>query len=67
MLEGDEPLTYMWTAAEGALTADGAVATWEAPRIRGPATIIVDVTDAHGNTNSGQVLMYVEDCTCAFT
>lgn len=64
--EGDEPLVYAWTADLGTLAADGAVATWTAPDERGPATITVAVTDAHGNTNSGQVLMFVEDCTCAF-
>lgn len=66
VLEGDEPLTYAWTVDHGKLTADGATATWEAPEERGPATITVAVTDVHGNTNTGQVLMYVEDCTCAF-
>lgn len=66
VLEGDGPFTYAWTADEGILTADGAVATWQAPAVRGPATIKVAVTDAHGNTNSGQLLMYAEDCTCAF-
>jgi len=64
--EGDEPLVYSWTADLGTLAADGAVAVWTAPDERGPATITVSVTDAHGNTNSAQVLMFVEDCTCAF-
>ncbi len=64
--EGDGPFTYAWTVDEGILTADGAVATWQAPETRGPATIAVAVTDALGNTNSGQLLMYAEDCTCAF-
>jgi hypothetical protein len=64
--EGDEPLVYVWTTDKGTLAAEGAVATWTAPEERGPATITVAVTDAHGNTNSGQVLMYVEDCTCVF-
>jgi large repetitive protein len=66
VLEGDAPFTYTWSADEGTLTTDGAVATWQAPRVRGQATIKVDVTDALGNTRSGQVLMYAEDCTCAF-
>jgi hypothetical protein len=30
------------------------------------ATITVDVTDVNGNTATGVVLMYAEDCTCAF-
>ncbi len=66
VLEGDGPFTYAWTADKGALTANGAVATWQAPAVRGPATIKVAVTDAHGNTNTGQLLMLAEDCTCAF-
>ncbi len=64
--EGDGPFSYAWTVDEGILTADGAVATWQAPETRGPATIAVAVTDALGNTNSAQLLMYAEDCTCAF-
>jgi len=64
--EGDGPFSYAWTVDEGVLTADGAVATWQAPETRGPATIAVAVTDALGNTNSAQLLMYAEDCTCAF-
>ena len=66
VLEGDEPLTYVWSADNGTLTADGAVATWEAPQRAGPATITVAVTDGHGDTNSTQLLMFVEDCTCKF-
>ena len=66
VLEGDEPYTYEWSVDEGTLTADGSTAIWEAPGTRGPATITVAVTDAAGNTNSAQALMYVEDCTCAF-
>jgi hypothetical protein len=66
VLEGDGPFTYAWTVDEGILATDGATATWQAPEVRGPATIKVEVTDAHGNTNAGQVLMYSEDCTCAF-
>jgi hypothetical protein len=66
VLEGEGPFTYAWTADDGVLTASGAIATWQAPETRGPATIIIDVTDTHGTTTSGQVLMYAEDCTCAF-
>ena len=67
VLKGEEPLTYEWSTDVGNLTADGsAVATWEAPEVRGPATITVDVTDVNGNTATGVVLMYAEDCTCAF-
>ncbi len=66
VVEGDEPYTYAWSVDNGTLTADGAVATWTAPDKAGPAKITVDVTDALGNTNSGQLLMYVEDCTCKF-
>ncbi len=66
VVEGDEPFTYAWTVDQGTLTADGATARWDAPEERGPATISVDVTDMHGNTTTGIVLMYVETCTCAF-
>lgn len=66
VLEGSEPYTYAWTADWGTLTADGAVARWDAPEERGPATIQVDVTDVNGNTTRGVVLMYVETCTCMF-
>ena len=64
--DGDGPYTYAWTADWGTLTADGAVARWDAPDEQGPATIQVDVTDANGNTTRGVVLMYVETCTCMF-
>ncbi|TFH34795.1 MAG: hypothetical protein E4G93_04760 [Dehalococcoidia bacterium] len=66
VLNGDEPYTYEWSADAGTLTADGAAAIWEAPETPVSATITVAVTDSLGNTNYGQVLMYVEDCTCAF-
>jgi len=67
VLEGEVPFTYTWSVDVGELTADGsATATWEAPERRGPATITVDVTDANGNTTTGVLLMYAEDCTCAF-
>lgn len=67
VLEGKEPLTYTWSVDVGDLTADdSAIATWEAPEERGPATITVEVKDANGNTTTGVLLMYAEDCTCAF-
>ncbi len=66
VLEGDEPLTYVWTADGGTLTADGATAIWQAPQQGGPATITVAVTDGHGDTNSAHLQMFVEDCTCKF-
>lgn len=66
VLDGSAPYTYEWTADEGQLRADGAVAQWDAPDRKGPATISVDVTDANGKTTTGTVLMYVETCTCHF-
>jgi len=65
--EGEEPLTFEWSADVGTLTSDGSnEAVWEAPEERGPATITVSVTEASGNTTTGVVLMWVEDCTCRF-
>lgn len=66
VLEGEGPFTYEWSVDYGKLAADGAMATWEAPNEKGPATIVVEVTDIHGNTTTGSVLMYVETCTCRF-
>ncbi|MBN1856616.1 MAG: hypothetical protein JW846_06675 [Dehalococcoidia bacterium] len=66
VVEGEEPFTYTWTTDWGTLTAEGDIATWEAPIGKGPATITVDVTDVNGNTTTGTVLMYVETCTCRF-
>jgi len=66
VLDGSAPYTYEWTADEGKLTADGAVARWDAPDRKGPATITVAVTDTNGKTTTGSVLMYVETCTCHF-
>ena len=63
---GEAPYTYEWTADQGLLTTDGAMANWEAPDVKGPATISVEVADAYGNTTIGTVLMYVETCTCHF-
>lgn len=67
VLDGEGPYTYAWTADQGTLTADGAVARWDAPESKGPATILVNVTDMRGNTASGGVLMNVETCTCKFS
>ncbi len=64
--EGHGPFTYEWSVDRGVLKADGAAATWEAPDTRISATIVVEVSDAHGNKASGSVLIYVETCTCAF-
>jgi len=67
VVEAEEPLTFTWSVDVGTLTSDGSsIATWEAPEVRGPATITVDVTDVNGNTTTGILLMYAEDCTCAF-
>lgn len=67
VVEGEGPFTYAWSVDVGNLTADGStIATWEAPERRGPATITVEVTDTNGNTTTGVLLMYAEDCTCAF-
>lgn len=64
--EGEGPFTYTWSVDRGELTADGATARWDAPETKGPATITVNVTDVHGNTTVGTVLMNVETCTCQF-
>jgi len=64
--EGDGPFTYKWTASQGELTSDGPEATWKAPLERVSADIVVHVTDVHGATATGSILMYVETCGCAF-
>jgi len=64
--DGDGPFTYSWSAELGTLVTDGAVATWNAPTNRVTASILVDVTDVHGNTASGIVSISVETCTCSF-
>jgi len=66
VVDGDGPFTYSWSASKGTLTADGAVARWDAFDGRGDASIVVDVTDIHGNVASGIVSMAVETCTCSF-
>ena len=67
VVEAEEPLTYTWSVDVGTLTSDGSnIAIWEAPEVRGPATITLEVTDVNGNTATGILLMYAEDCTCAF-
>ncbi|MFW6103184.1 MAG: Ig-like domain-containing protein [Chloroflexota bacterium] len=64
--DGEAPFTYEWSVDRGTLIPDGKTATWEAPDTRVSATIVVDVTDANGNTASGSLLVYVETCTCSF-
>lgn len=64
--EGEGPFTYEWSVDRGDLSADDEVAIWEAPDTRVSATLVVDVTDVHGNTASASILVYVETCTCAF-
>jgi len=64
--EGHGPFTYEWSVDQGKLKANGAAATWEAPGTRISATIVVTVSDTHGNEATGSVLIYVETCTCAF-
>lgn len=64
--EGDGPFTYEWSVDQGVLKADGAIATWEAPESKVSATIVVTVSDIHGNGASGSVLIYVQTCTCHF-
>jgi hypothetical protein len=67
VLEGEAPFTYEWSAEMGTLHQDGSpIATWDAPEGREQLDIVVKVTDSHGNSTSGSVLMYVETCTCAF-
>jgi len=64
--EGDGPFTYEWSADEGVLKPDGATAIWDAPEGRVTATIVVAVTDTHGNEASGSVRIEVATCTCSF-
>jgi hypothetical protein len=64
--DGADPFDYEWSVDYGTLTAEGDTAVWDAPMEQGPATVIVDVTDANGSTTRGTVLLYVETCTCAF-
>ena len=66
VLEGEGPFEYEWSAEIGALHPDGPITTWDAPEGRLSTNIVVKVTDSHGNSTSGSVLMYVETCTCAF-
>jgi len=66
VLDGEGPFTYVWTAARGKLTADGAVARWDATDLKEEVTVTVDVTDIRGNTTRGTVLMSVQTCTCHF-
>jgi len=64
--EGVGPFTYEWRASQGTLESEGAEATWHAPLERVSADIIVEVTDVHGATATGSILIYVETCGCAF-
>jgi len=64
--EGDGPFTYEWSASQGELTSEGPEATWKAPLERVSADIVVHITDVHGATATGSILMYVETCGCAF-
>ncbi len=66
VIEGEEPFTYEWSVDRGKLAAQGDKASWEAPDTEGPATLTVNVTDVHGNTTIGTVLLNVETCTCKF-
>ena len=67
ILEGEAPYEYEWSAEMGTLHSDGGpIATWDAPEGREQVDIVVKVTDKHGNSTSGSVLIYVETCTCAF-
>ena len=64
--EGDGPFSYEWSADQGVLKPSGAAAIWEAPESRVSATIVVSVTDRHGNKASGSVRIEVATCTCSF-
>lgn len=62
--ETDRELTYRWSAESGDLSAEGTTAVWQAPS---PAraqwvTIVLQVSDAHGNEASDTVRMYVQTC-----
>jgi len=64
--EGDGPFTYEWSIDQGVLTESEETAVWDAPSSRVSATVVVTVTDRHGNKASVSTLIYVETCTCAF-
>ena len=64
--EGDGPFTYEWSSSRGTLTSEGELATWHAPQERSAVDIVVHVTDVHGATATGSILIYVETCGCAF-
>ncbi len=58
--------TYEWSADRGTLTPDGPNAVWQPPPTKGDVTIVLKVSDAHGNTASASVYVYVTDCALCF-
>lgn len=55
---------YEWRAELGSLVADGPRAVWTAPvSPKGWVTIVLVVSDSHGNEISDAIRIYVETCT----
>lgn len=59
----DDALTYHWECAEGAITADGAAASWTAPATGGTCTLTVTVTDARDGSAARSVTVEVVAAT----
>ncbi len=61
--EDERTYNYHWTADAGTITADGPNAVWQAPAgPKGWVTILLEVSDPHGNVSSESVRIYVETC-----
>lgn len=62
--ETDREFTYRWSAESGELSAEGTTAVWQAPSPTRAqwVTIVLQVSDAHGNEASDTVRMYVQTC-----
>ncbi len=65
VVETDREYSYRWSAESGELSADGPTAVWQAPS---PAraqwvTILLQVSDAHGNEASETRRMYIQTCS----
>ncbi len=60
--DDDLGYTYKWSADGGTITSDGPNAEWQAPAGKAKVTILLQVSDAHGNSSSASV--YIEVTTC---
>lgn len=67
-LVDDDALEYLyeWSTDRGTLEPDGPNAVWQAPPYKGDVTIVLKVSDAHGNTVSGSIHVTVTDCPSCF-